>query len=349
LCQFPDGMFKRPHPLVWRVVTGLGVLYLLFLVFLLFQNVDSARMIMSFIDPKLGKPLPERSYAEDCRIYTPEKPSSHFANVRDAVRDEFFVAHFVGWFVKTLGMRDAVFATVISSFFEVLELSLQHILPNFRECWWDHVILDMLVCNAAGTLLAKWVLKMLAMKEYTITGIAPRTLTGQLRSVLTRFTPESWTEFSWGMFTNWKRFLYVIAFFVFYEIEEVSIFFWKALLWIPPPHPICLTRCAVFGLLSFPAIREYYQFMIDPTVKVFGPNFWILAAIIVVEAMCSVKWLKQCVDLSIPPTPPAVKWGWIIGVSLVVIFFFTYFPLTSYLRSSRNKSDKKEKSSVKDD
>ena len=40
LCEFPDGMFRRPHPLVWRVVTGMGVLYLLFLVFMLCQNLD---------------------------------------------------------------------------------------------------------------------------------------------------------------------------------------------------------------------------------------------------------------------------------------------------------------------
>jgi len=337
LCQFPDGMFRKPHPLVWRVVTGVGVLYLLFLVFMLFQNLDNARKLMAFIDPNLGKPLPERSYAVDCRIYTPENPNSHFANVVDAVKDEFFIAHFVGWFIKTLGMRDVVFAVVISGFFEVLELSLQHILPNFRECWWDHIILDMMLCNAAGMLLAKLVLKMLAMKSYTIAGIGPRTMKDQLRVVINQFTPESWTEFSWGMFTNWKRFLYVIVFFVLYEIEEVSIFFWKALLWIPPPHPLVIIRLLVFGAISFPGIREYYQFMIDPTCHVLGPNFWILAAVIVLEAMCSVKW---SMGKPIPPTPPAVKWGWIIGVSFVVIFFFTYFPITSYLLNSCNKKKK---------
>lgn len=350
LCEFPDGMFRRPHPLVWRVVTGLGVLYLLFLVFMLFQNLDSARRIVAFIDPALGRPLPERSYAVDCRVYTPEHAESRFANVRAAVHDEFFVAHFVGWFIKTLGIRDAVFATCISSFFEVLELSLQHILPNFRECWWDHVVLDMLLCNAAGTLLATVVLRLLACKAYTITGIAPHTLAGQARRLLGLFTPESWTVFSWGMFSNWKRFLYVIAFFVLYEIEEVSIFFWKALLWIPPPHPLVLLRSALFGLLSFPAIREYYQFMIDPTVKVFGPNFWILAALVVVEAMCSVKWTR---GMPVPPTPFAVKWGWIVGISLVVVFFFTYFPLSALCkkrkakaRASKVSDDNKKKTKV---
>lgn len=26
----------------------------------------------------------------------------------------------------------------------------QHMLPNFKECWWDSWILDVLLCNAAG-------------------------------------------------------------------------------------------------------------------------------------------------------------------------------------------------------
>ena len=36
----------RPHPAVWRVIHGMVVIYLLVLVFLLFQNVDDARQMM---------------------------------------------------------------------------------------------------------------------------------------------------------------------------------------------------------------------------------------------------------------------------------------------------------------
>ena len=37
--------------------------------------------------------------------------------------------------------------------FEFLEYSLEHQLPNFSECWWDHWILDVLICNGGGTVL----------------------------------------------------------------------------------------------------------------------------------------------------------------------------------------------------
>ena len=36
----------RPHPAVWRVIHGMVVIYLLVLVFLLFQDVDDARQMM---------------------------------------------------------------------------------------------------------------------------------------------------------------------------------------------------------------------------------------------------------------------------------------------------------------
>ena len=68
MIQFRDGPFIRPHPAFWRAVLGINVLYELVLVFLLFQDLDSARMMMTYVDPSLGHPLPEKSYAEDCAL-----------------------------------------------------------------------------------------------------------------------------------------------------------------------------------------------------------------------------------------------------------------------------------------
>ncbi len=31
-----------------------------------------------------------------------------------------------------------------------MELTFQHMLPNFNECWWDSWILDVAVCNFIG-------------------------------------------------------------------------------------------------------------------------------------------------------------------------------------------------------
>ncbi len=68
LIQFRDGPFVRPHPAFWRVVLGINLLYELGLVFLLFQDLDSARVMMKYLDPSLGVPLPEKSYGDDCTL-----------------------------------------------------------------------------------------------------------------------------------------------------------------------------------------------------------------------------------------------------------------------------------------
>jgi phosphatidylserine synthase 2 len=68
MIQFRDGPFIRPHPAFWRVVLGVNVLYELAMVFLVFQDLDTARRMMTYIDSNLGKPLPEKSYAENCEF-----------------------------------------------------------------------------------------------------------------------------------------------------------------------------------------------------------------------------------------------------------------------------------------
>jgi len=118
------GPFVRPHPVVWRGVLAISVLYEMFLVYLLFQNVDDARQLFKHINPSLGVPLPEKSYAENC--------SFDFETVWEGV-DVFVVAHAVGWWAKALILRDFWMTWIISIMFEVMEYSLEHHLPNFAE------------------------------------------------------------------------------------------------------------------------------------------------------------------------------------------------------------------------
>ena len=53
--------------------------------------------------------------------------------------DGFVIAHAMGWFCKTLIIRDFWMTNIMSVAFEFLEYSLEHQLPNFSECWWAWV------------------------------------------------------------------------------------------------------------------------------------------------------------------------------------------------------------------
>jgi len=57
------------------------------------------------IDPKMGDKVYEKSFGDDCRIFTPEHPTSYYANLIDKL-DVFFVAHVVGWAIKMFICRD---------------------------------------------------------------------------------------------------------------------------------------------------------------------------------------------------------------------------------------------------
>lgn len=50
---FPNGPFTRPHPAFWRIVFGLSVLYLMLLVFCLFQDYKTVKQIIYWFDPGL--------------------------------------------------------------------------------------------------------------------------------------------------------------------------------------------------------------------------------------------------------------------------------------------------------
>lgn len=137
--QYPDTLIKRPHPIFWRAIMGFMSLYVMFMVYLLFQPVNEARQLFRYFEPSLGVALPEKSYADDCRLFTPEHPTNMFFNLYEAAVDVHFFAHLFGWWVKMMIIRDVKMCWVNSIMFEILEITFRHWLPNFWECWWDHV------------------------------------------------------------------------------------------------------------------------------------------------------------------------------------------------------------------
>ncbi|KAK9865510.1 hypothetical protein WJX84_007725, partial [Apatococcus fuscideae] len=118
--QGPTTGMVRPHPAVWRLVHGVMVLYLLSLIFMLFQDVGDARLLLKHLYPKLGQELPERSYGSDCRLWIPGQ-GVHWQVIYDTVFDEFVIAHTLGWWGKALIIRDYNMLWTLSIGFELME------------------------------------------------------------------------------------------------------------------------------------------------------------------------------------------------------------------------------------
>lgn len=319
LLYLHDGPFVRPHPAVWRVVTGIGILYLCSLVWILFQNVNDVRQFLKYFDERLGKPLPERSYAADCDLYTPDDPSSNFRHLMDTVNDEFVLAHVVGWFAKTLLLRDAYLCLFLSIMFEIWEMTFQHQLPNFAECWWDHVILDILICNNIGIIVGMITCRYLfKMKEFNWTGLWATKQGKIVRS----FVPTSFDEYRWEFLSNWKRFVSVLLLCIAVSIIELNAFYLKYILWVPPPHPLNIIRLCLWMFMGLPALREYYQFVSDPKCKKMGSMTWLCTLVFCTEGLICIKFGRGMFP---DPTPPEVFWPWVIflvGGSLAAVIYF---------------------------
>lgn len=80
--------------------------------------------------------------------------------------DHYFLVHVVNWFLASLVIRDAYILHFWSIFDEFVELSWQHILPHFRECWWDHILMDICFTNTPAIILGLKVVEMFGFRKY---------------------------------------------------------------------------------------------------------------------------------------------------------------------------------------
>jgi phosphatidylserine synthase 2 len=281
--EFRDGIFIRPHPVFWRLVLGISVLYQMGLVLVLFQTKSDARFLLTFLDDKLNVPLRERSYADNCDL--------NLDTLKNQVFDEFVLAHVLGWFGKSIIIRDYWFCWILSVMFEVMEYSLQHQLPNFAECWWDHWILDVLVCNWLGIWAGMKTCEYLEMKTYSWRGIYDiPTYRGKIKRTVQQFTPHSWTRFEWAPTDSLFRYGMVIFMLAMFLLAELNSFYLKYLLWLEPPHWLNIGRLVFYFFAGIPATREMYQYISDPECKRVGVQTWLTAAAILTEFMIILKF-----------------------------------------------------------
>ncbi|XP_073304064.1 CDP-diacylglycerol--serine O-phosphatidyltransferase 1-like isoform X3 [Primulina huaijiensis] len=325
----------RPHPAIWRLVHGMAVIYLVALTFLLFQKHDDARQFMKYLHPDLGVELPERSYGADCRIYLPENPTSRFKNVYDTLFDEFVLAHVLGWWGKAIMIRNQPLLWLLSIGFEFMELTFRHMLPNFNECWWDSIILDVLICNWFGIWAGMRTVRYFDGKTYEWVGISRQpNIMGKVKRTLGQFTPARWDKDEWHPLLGPLRFVQVLSLCVGFLTVELNTFFLKFCLWIPPRNPLIVYRLVLWWLIAIPAIREYNSYLQDrkPMKKV-GAFCWLSLAICIVELLICIKFGHR----QFPnPMPMWLFIFWTsIGVGLVVSLGVWSWKLHRFMRRKR--------------
>uniref|UniRef100_A0ACB8FEY1 Phosphatidylserine synthase 2 n=1 Tax=Sphaerodactylus townsendi TaxID=933632 RepID=A0ACB8FEY1_9SAUR len=254
------------------MVFGLSVLYFLFLVFLLFLNFEQVKSVMYWLDPNLRYATREADimeYAVNCHVITWERILSHF--------DIFAFGHFWGWAMKALLIRSYGLCWTISITWELTELFFMHLLPNFAECWWDQVILDILLCNGGGIWLGMVVCRFLEMRTYHWASFKDiHTTTGKIKRAVLQFTPASWTYVRWfDPKSSFQRVTGVYLFMIIWQLTELNTFFLKHIFVFQASHPLSWGRILFIGTITAPTVRQYYAYLTDTQCKRVGTQCWV--------------------------------------------------------------------------
>ncbi|XP_058950586.1 phosphatidylserine synthase 1-like isoform X1 [Pocillopora verrucosa] len=285
LLVMPNGPFIRPHPALWRMIFGASVLYMSFLAFALFQTRADFRNILFFFDPELRHEGPDtKEYAVNCSQVSLARLWGHC--------DIFAFAHFFGWALKALLIRNAWLLWIASITWEVTEVFFSHLLPNFAECWWDALLLDFLICNGLGIHFGLYVCKKLEMRNYHWESIKDiQTTTGKLRRAAMQFTPASWTHVRWmDPKCSYMRFFAIYQLLIISQIVELNTFFLKHILWVPTSHWLNYFRLFVISLTVAPSLRQYYVYITDTRSRRLGTQAWVLIVITCLELLICIKY-----------------------------------------------------------
>ena len=340
LLVFPNGPFTRPHPAIWRLVFGASVLYFLLISFLLFQRYSDVMKMLHYLDPSLKK-LEADSHTQ---VYT--RQCDWTASNLWKHMDAFVPAHIFGWLAKAVIVRHNVLVWSVSILWELTEMFFSHILPNFEECWWDIIILDLLLCNGIGIYVGMKLIRWLEVRTFHWESFKDiKGTRGKIKRAVLQFTPEQVTYTRWLDPSNsFHRALAIFFFILLFLVTELNGFLTKHVLYIPSSHYLVTVRLIFIGVIALPTTRQYYSYVTDRTCDRLGTQAWVALAIALAELLFSIKF-----GMAIIPRPALLYIaGWLVligTVSVVLTFLFTMYSPTWGWRLLKKERVKKKKRS----
>jgi phosphatidylserine synthase 2 len=110
---------------------------------------------------------------------------------------------------------------------------------------------------------------------------------------------------------------------IFLFLIELGTFYLKFILWIPPPHFLCLSRLLFFLLAGGVSMREMFEYLDNPRCKRFGRQSWVITAIVITEVLIVFKFDWETVT---KPLPFSIVLVWTsIGTALVLWTLYQFW------------------------
>ena len=249
-----------------RVGARIGLLYIGLLVFILFQKTSDARLLPVYIEPSYGKELAMRTenYDRNCEF--------SYLNISKII-DFYFVVHLANWYLAAFIIRDYYILHFWSVLDELIELSLKNIRPNFAECWWDSLILDIILANSLGIYLGMKTIEWMGSMKYDWLG---------------REGTKSVKE--WKVWTHHRHFQGTFCLLIFVSVNFVTGFTVSNSLWIPPPSKLNIIRLVIWFIIGALGFREAYD-----DVRTWGTDFRAKKQIYAQHRWTA--WMMQCCEM----------------------------------------------------
>uniref|UniRef100_A0A0A9YG77 Phosphatidylserine synthase n=2 Tax=Lygus hesperus TaxID=30085 RepID=A0A0A9YG77_LYGHE len=163
---------------------------------------------------------------------------------------------------------------------------------NFKECWWDHWILDFLLCNGAGIVIGSWAIRRYNVHVYNLLECISTPqfspVTAHLFHELelnTAQTAHRRNNLRWSFTTSLTNLLTVESIFICTQVFELNAFYIKHLLWLEPANLFNIVRLCVWFFVSLPGVQQIYAYMADPTVTSIGAHALLMVTILTTEIL----------------------------------------------------------------
>ena len=196
-------------------------------------------------------------------------------------------------------------------------------------------ILDLALCNFFGIVAGYFTLRFFNVELFDFLGVRP----GFFKNVFNAIKTHDWSNVKWGFLANRRRFIIIAVFIIFvcfsfffqffqYELNDLTVFALKGLLWIPPSNFLVITRMFIMYAVMLPSMYNIYHWIIDKNYS-FSTATIINILIFIFEWICIIRW--RIYDYFIAETPKVVKYGWISFFVIVLIFVLVYFPIMFFI------------------
>ncbi|OII74555.1 uncharacterized protein cubi_00108 [Cryptosporidium ubiquitum] len=371
----PNGTFKWPCYAFWKIMMGMNILYLVLLTFLMFQDTEYIRSALIYIDPKLKEGVPEINYAgNSCSIIG--ESDGLLTNILPKI-DLFVIAHFLGWMAKTLILRNDFLVWFNSIFFEWLEITLRHILPNFYECWWDHILLDIFGCNMIGIFCGNYIIRRFGLarfnwhtchnglenKEHNEKSVSSSSAkrhkkaskeaissfedkAQEVTSVSGLFKVKNFIplSFKWPeTLSTLRGFLSFLVLTAIVQLIDLNYFFFKAEFYMPVSHWIFGVRTVVLAICGASAVGELYETIARDCSIHFGKisfQSWLIVVVIFTESLLCWRFSGNLrVESFLPSNFIIYIWIFIFFILVVLYLFLTLKSFHENLGSNRKKNE----------